>query len=326
MKPRIGFLGVGWIGRIRMEAAVATGLIEAIAICDPSAEMVPAAVALAPSAKIVASLDAMLAEDVDGVVIATPSALHAAQAIEALQAGAAVFCQKPMGRSAEEVRHVVSTAKSADRLLSVDLSYRFTEGVQHIRAMIARGELGRIFAVDLTFHNAYGPDKSWFYDKMQAGGGCMTDLGIHLVDLAFWMLDRSDVEEISGALFARGVRITGKSDHVEDFGTATLRLTDGAVVRVACSWNLHAGQNAVIDASIYGSKGGAAFRNIGGSFFDFTAERFRGTARETLCKPPDNWGGRAIEDWCRRLAAGERFSSEAEELVRLHRVLDSIYE
>jgi len=64
---------------------------------------------------------------------------------------------------------------------------------------------------------------------------------------------------------------------------------------------------------------------VNGSFYDFIAERYRGTARETLALPPDAWGGRAAADWATRLAAGERFASEAERLVDVARVLDRIY-
>src|SRR5215218_9099775 len=101
----------------------------------------------------------------DGIVIATPSALHAAQSIQALKAGAAVFCQKPLGRNAAEVEAVLAAATSADRLLGVDLSYRFTEGMRKIREQVRSGALGDIYAVNLIFHNAYGPDKAWFYDR-----------------------------------------------------------------------------------------------------------------------------------------------------------------
>src|SRR3954452_19263281 len=95
--PRIGFLGTGWIGRHRMEAMLATGAVEAAAICDPSAECSAKARASAPSAERLDSLDDMLGLGLDGVVIATPSALHADQSIRALEAGTAVFCQKPLG-------------------------------------------------------------------------------------------------------------------------------------------------------------------------------------------------------------------------------------
>ena len=324
-RPRVGFLGVGWIGRNRMEAALATGLIEATAIADPSPEGVTAALKLAPDAAVVAGLGEMLALDLDGIVIATPSALHADQAIAALQAGVAVFCQKPLGRTAAETQAVVTAARTANRLLGVDLSYRHTQGAQSIKRLIADGELGPVFAVDLTFHNAYGPDKPWFYDRAQSGGGCVMDLGIHLVDLALWLLDFPAVRHVSGALFAKGVALAANDARVEDFAVGTLLLDGGAVVRLACSWNLSAGQDAVIAADMYGTKGGAALRNVNGSFYEFTADLCRGTKRATLVAPPDAWRGRAMADWACRLAAGERFSSEAERFVPVSQVLDRIY-
>src|SRR3954468_10404626 len=99
-RPRVGFLGVGWIGRHRMEAMLATGAVEAAAIADPAPDPCDAALALAPAAERVSGLEELLALDLDGLVIATPSALHAAQAIAALEHGVAVFCQKPLGRTA----------------------------------------------------------------------------------------------------------------------------------------------------------------------------------------------------------------------------------
>lgn len=324
-KPRLGFLGVGWIGRNRLEAVAADGFAEVAVVADPSPEAAEAARAAAGGAEVVGGLDEMLEAGVDGVVIATPSALHAEQSIRALRAGAAVFCQKPLGRTEAEVRAVVDAAREADRLLGVDLSYRGTEGMQRIRERIAAGELGRVYAVELVFHNAYGPDKPWFFDPALSGGGCVMDLGVHLVDLALWALGFPPVAEVSGRLFSRGEPLAGRPDRVEDYAVASVGLADGTAVRLACSWNLPAGQDAVIAAEFYGTGGGAAFRNVGGSFYDFTAELFHGTARETLASPPDAWGGRAAAGWARRLAAGEGFDPEAERLVEVARVLDRVY-
>jgi predicted dehydrogenase len=324
-KPRVGFLGVGWIGRHRMEAMLAEGAIEAAAVADPSPEMAAEALKLAPDAEHAASLDALLDLDLDGLVIATPSAMHAEQSIRALERGVAVFCQKPLGRTEAEARAVVDVAREADRLLAVDLSYRFTEGARRVRELVQAGELGRVYAVDLTFHNAYGPDKPWFYDPALSGGGCVMDLGVHLADLALWALDFPEVTEVRSRLFSGGEPLAGRTDRVEDYAVAELTLADGAAVRLACSWRLQAGCEAVIGAEMYGTAGGAALRNVGGSFYDFTAERFRGTNLETLAGPPDDWGGRAAADWARRLGGGERFDPQAERLVDVARVLDRIY-
>ncbi len=324
-RPRIGFLGVGWIGRHRMEAILRTGLADAAAIADLSAEMAAEAGRLAPGAQLVSTLDELIDLGVDGVVIATPSAMHAEQSIRALERGAAVFCQKPLGRTAAEARAVVEAARQADRLLDVDLSYRFTEGMRRIREVVRTGDLGRIYAVDLVFHNAYGPDKPWFYDPALSGGGCVMDLGVHLVDLALWTLDFPGVAEVTGKLFAGGEPLGNRPDRVEDYAVATLALETGTAVQLACSWRLQAGCDAMISAAFYGTEGGAALRNVNGSFYDFVAERYRGTARESLSNPPDDWGGRVAADWAARLAAGQRFDPAAERLGEVAGVLDRIY-
>lgn len=322
-KPRIGFLGTGWIGRHRMEGILATGLVEVVAVADPSPDMVAEAVKLAPNAAAVDGLDAMLALAPDGVVIATPSALHAEQSIRALEAGAAVFCQKPLGRSAAEARAVVEAARAADRLLSVDFSYRLTDGMARIGELVRSGALGHVHAIDLVFHNAYGPDKPWFYDRAQSGGGCVMDLGVHLVDLALWSLGFPAVESVTSHLFADGAPLAGGA--VEDFALATITLAGGTAVRLACSWRAQAGRDADISATFYGREGGAGFRNVGGSFYDFAAERYRGTSTEALSVPGDAWGARAAADWARRLAAGERYDARAQELVAVSEVIDRIY-
>ena len=322
---RVGFLGTGWIGRHRMAAMIETGAIEAAAYADPSDAMAHEAAALAPAAKRVDGLDALLAEGLDGIVIATPSAQHAAQSIQALEAGFAAFCQKPLGRNAREVEAVVDAARKTDRLLGVDLSYRHTQGMERIRTLLQNGELGSVYAVDLVFHNAYGPDKAWFYDKQLSGGGCVMDLGIHLADLALWALDFPQVEKVSSQLFHQGRRISGQADEVEDFATATIELSTGTVLRLTCSWRLQAGTDAIIGASFYGTGGGAEMRNVSGSFYDFVAERFQATSRSPLSEPPEAWGGRAAVDWARRLQSGDRFDPTCSEYAAAAAVIDQIY-
>jgi predicted dehydrogenase len=323
-KPRLGFLGVGWIGRKRLEAIAASEVAEIVAIADASLEAAREAASVAPGCLLGSSLEALLEAGLDGVVIATPSAAHAEQSIAALEAGVPVFCQKPLGRTAQETARVVEVARAADRLLGVDLSYRHTDGMRRVRELVRSGELGEVFAADLVFHNAYGPDKPWFYDPRLSGGGCVMDLGIHLVDLVLWTLGWPEVESVAAKLRAAGKPVRNR-EVVEDFAEATLALSTGTTVRLACSWRLHAGRDCAIEATFHGTRGGASFRNVDGSFYDFTAERFRGTARESLSQPPDAWGGRAAVEWARRLALSRCYDAEAERLVTVARVLDGIY-
>jgi predicted dehydrogenase len=296
-RPRLGFLGVGWIGRSRLDAIVAAGVADVAAVADPAVD------------GALATYDELLDADVDGVVIATPSALHAEQAIAALERGCAVFVQKPLGRTAGEVRAVVDATRKGDLLLGVDLAYRHAEAFCVARR--ALGAIGEVFAADLTFHNAYGPDKAWFRDPALAGGGCVIDLGTHLVDLAVWMLD----------LEPRDVRSRLVGAPVETWATAELDH-----VRIACSWDIHAGRDAAIEAVFHGSEGAIRVGNVDGSFYDFVCERFTGTSAEVLAEPPDAWPGRAAVEWAARLAAGERFDAAfADELVRDAAIVDRIY-
>ncbi|HKT59312.1 MAG TPA: Gfo/Idh/MocA family oxidoreductase [Gemmatimonadales bacterium] len=325
MSVRLGFLGTGWIGRSRLEAVAASGCAEIAAIVDPDPAGAAAAAALAPKAVVLPSLDALLAERLDGAVIATPSALHASQTTAALARGYAVFCQKPLGRNLEETAGAVDAARCANRLLGVDLSYREVEAARRVQELVHDGVLGDVFAADLTFHNAYGPDKPWFYDPSLSGGGCVIDLGIHLVDLALWTLDFPAVRGVTARRFAGGVVMESQADGVEDYAVATLDLETGAAVRLACSWNLSAGCDAVIGAEFFGTRGSAALRNVEGSFYDFTAFHARGTGRTTLVEPPDDWGGRALVKWCRRLARDPSYDAEADRLVDIAAVIDAIY-
>jgi len=326
VRPRLGFLGVGWIGLDRMRAILSTKRIEAVAIADPVPERIAAALELAPDATIASSLEAMLDQDLDGVVIATPSALHAAQAIAVLDRGAAVFCQKPLGRNCAETSAVIDAARRSDRLLGVDLSYRHMSAMRRIHALINSGDLGSLYAVDLVFHNAYGPGKPWFFDRALAGGGCVIDLGVHLVDLLLWLLGWPDVVRVESALFSKGARLRRGADEVEDYAVATLELSSGLVARIACSWHLNAGCDSIIAGEFHGTQAGACFRNVNGSFLDFTSDHNRGTARERLSSPPDAWPGRAAAAWATDLACANRYNVDNQNLVRVAEVLDRIYD
>jgi predicted dehydrogenase len=324
--PRLGFVGVGWIGRHRMEALAHHGEATVAAVADPCADARARAHGVVPDAALFDSMGAMLERGpaLDGVVIATPSAQHATQATAALARGLAVFCQKPLGRDATEVSRVVDGAARADRLLGVDFCYRHTEALQRIHGLVQSGELGHVYGLDLTFHNAYGPDKPWFYDRAQAGGGCVMDLGIHLVDAALWLLGFPEVREVHSRLMHQGRPLSERSTQVEDYAVARIDFAGDAVAQLRCSWKLPVGRDALIAIEVFGTDGGAALRNVDGSFYDFVAERYQGTALERMVSPPDAWGGRAAVAWARQLRRGARFDARAHELVAVAHVVDAI--
>jgi predicted dehydrogenase len=323
--PALGFLGIGWIGKSRMEKLLDSNYGQGLALCDVNPENVKEALKVVPQASVCSSIEELLQEDLDGIVIATPSALHAKHTLACLHAGKAVFCQKPLGRNLQETRQIVEEAHRVDRLLGVDYSYRFTEGMQHIKKLVDDGKLGHIYAIETVFHNAYGPDKSWFYDPQLSGGGCLIDLGSHLVDLILWILKFPAVEIESTCIRRKGKPIVNHWEEVEDYATTQFKTSNGVHVQMSCSWNLPLGKDAEIAFRIFGTEGGASFHNINGSFYNFESEYYQGTQKTTLTSPPDDWGSKALINWSKDLARNSGFRIQAEEFIRSASVLEEIY-
>jgi predicted dehydrogenase len=239
-RPRLGFLGVGWIGRNRMEAIAMDGAAEIVAIADADPQMRDAARAGAGRG-IARLLDALL-----DLRAGRPGDRHAERAARAAgrsgaRAGIAVFCQKPLARTAAETRSVIDAARQGRPAAG-----RGPVVPAHRRRCSASANawwpatIGEVYAVDLVFHNAYGPDKPWFRDPLLSGGGCVIDLGIHMVDLALWTLGFPRVQSVSSRLHAGGRKLALPSAEVEDHAVAQIDLANGCVVRLACSWNLPA--------------------------------------------------------------------------------------
>ena len=324
-RPRVAFVGLGWIGRHRMNAVIQQDIVDVVALADSDASACEQAQTLTPRAAVVSSFDAALALAPDGIVLATPSAMHAEQSIRALDAGIAVFCQKPLGRNAVEVRAVIDSARRANRLLGIDVSYRHTEALSRVRDLVREGSIGEVYAVDMVFHNAYGPDKPWFYDITQSGGGCLLDLGVHLVDFLHWTFDDAPATRVAGHVYAGGRRLAPAEPQVEDYAIGEIELATGAVARIACSWKLSAGCDAQIAVSVFGTTGGLGFKNVGGSFYDFVAECYRGTQTQVLCAPPDDWGGRATVAWAQQLVRSSAFDPAIEVAGRVAETIDRLY-
>jgi predicted dehydrogenase len=326
-RPRVGFLGVGWIGRARLDAIARQDVVDVVGVADCSEDALARARELAPAATFCRSLDELLDRDLDGVVIATPSAQHADQARRVLERGAAVFCQKPLARSVGDVASVVDAARQADRLLQLDMSYRHLDASGSIREAIRAGSIGDVYAADLVFHNAYGPDKPWCFDRRLSGGGCLIDLGVHLVDLGLWALDFPDAVAVTSRLYARG-HLWDANGPVEDHVLARVDLVTGASLRLTCSWNLPIGRDADISATFYGTAGSLEMGNVDGSFYRFRLQKHTGRQTEVLADGSDaaHWSGRAAAAWAHGLAAGNRFDNGAVQFVQVAHILDRIYE
>ena len=201
---RIGLVGAGWVMDFHARAALE----------HPRAELVAAANWREPSLRRLAGRHGIprvttdwraLAADaeVDAVVIATPNALHAPQAIAFLEAGKHVLVEKPMAPTVAEADAMVAAARGSGAFLMVAHCWRFHPDVQALRARVEAGDLGQIVKTrGYGVHARWGPS-GWFTDPVLAGGGALLDMGVHAIDTARYLLGDPEPVRVSAAVGTR---------------------------------------------------------------------------------------------------------------------------
>ena len=180
--------------------------------------------------------------DIDAVVIALPNFLHAPVTIQMLEAGKHVLCEKPMAMSVAEGERMISAARQSGSKLMIGHMWRFDREIVWLRNLVASGKLGRIFKVkshEVLIYDLYGedpPTNSWLVDRSLAGGGALTDMGIHSFDTLRFVLGNARPTKVFASVGAYFKQI-----EVEDTATVMLEFEGGITALVEAGWyNLYA--------------------------------------------------------------------------------------
>jgi predicted dehydrogenase len=201
---RIALVGAGWVMDFHARAALE----------HPGAELVAAANWREPSLRRLAGRHGIprvtidwhdLATDphLDAVVVATPNALHAPQAIAFLEAGKHVLVEKPMAPTVAEADAMVAAARGSGAFLMVAHCWRFHPDVRALRARVEAGELGQIVKTrGYGVHARWGPS-GWFTDPALAGGGALLDMGVHAIDTTRYLLGDPEPVRVCAAVGTR---------------------------------------------------------------------------------------------------------------------------
>jgi predicted dehydrogenase len=187
---------------------------------------------------------------IDAVVVATPNALHAPQAVACLESGKHVLVEKPMSISVAEADAMISAARGSGASLMVAHCWRFHEDVRAVRDRIAAGELGEVVKTRAYgIHTGWGPS-GWFTDPSLAGGGALVDMGVHAIDTTRFLLGGPLPTRVSAVL---GTRYGAYP--VDDEGILLISWSNGTSSIVEFGWwQPHAG-GLEADTEIYGTKG-----------------------------------------------------------------------
>ena len=204
-------------------------------------------------------------ERLDAVVVCTPNKFHAPVTIAALRQGMHVLCEKPMALNAEEGRAMVQAAQEAGKILTIAFHYRHKGACRSARRVVEAGELGDIYMVRVLALRRRGiPSWGSFTNKEMQGGGALVDYGVHLLDLALWLIGNPQVVEVTGVTSQRlgtrpNVNPWGEWDYenfqVEDHAAAFIRFADGKAMQLEASWALNIAES-VENVSISGTEGG----------------------------------------------------------------------
>lgn len=184
---RIATVGLGLFGRDRLKAIDLLRhrgrAVELVGIHDPLSPELEA-IAAQWDARACRNLDEVVALAPDLVIVSIPHDSAVAVTIRLLQAGLRVLMEKPLGRSLAEAHRIAAAASSPGQLW-VGFNYRFYQGIAALMADIAAGRFGRPVGLSLLLGHGGSPKDatSWKLDPVRAGGGCLIDPGVHLLDL-----------------------------------------------------------------------------------------------------------------------------------------------
>lgn len=146
------------------------------------------------------SLEDLLADaEVEVVLVATPNDVHKPIAIQALQAGKNVICEKPVTLSVADLEEMKAAAEKAGKFLTVHQNRRWDRGYHLLKWALGEGMLGPIHRIESRVHGAHGIPGDWRQDPKQ-GGGMVYDWGIHLLDQAVMLYPDAKITSVYATL------------------------------------------------------------------------------------------------------------------------------
>jgi len=273
---RLGIIGCGLIGRKRASAARDHQLV-LVYDRDPAAA---AALARSSGASVASSAAALIAADLDAVIVATSHDSLSGLACAAIQAGKHVLIEKPAGRCLADVLPVVAAATQHRRIAKVGFNHRFHPAIMQAHQLAMDGSLGPLLYLRGRYGHGgrVGYEQEWRCVPEISGGGELIDQGSHLVDLSRWFLGELTLDYAATPTYYWDVK-------VDDNAFLALRGAAGTMAWLHASWSEW---KNIFSLEIYGRDGKLAVEGLGGSY---------GTERLTFYKMLPQMGPPETTTW-----------------------------
>lgn len=268
---KVGVIGGGSISEFHIKPYMKNEGVELAALCDSNEQRL----ALAGERYGVTALynnyvELLQNPEIDAVSICTWNNTHAAIAIAALEAGKHVLVEKPLSMTVVQALAVEAAVKETGKVLQVGFVRRHGDNTKLLKQFIEQDELGEIYYAKASCLRRLGNPGGWFSDQSKSGGGPLIDLGVHMIDISWYLMGKPRPVSVSGNTYSKlGNRSHIKNlsfyqaadydptvNDVEDLANALIRFDNGASLYIDVSYTLHAKEDELY-VKLFGEKGGA---------------------------------------------------------------------
>ena len=350
MSKKIGIIGAG--GMLQYHAAgFRAGGGELVAICDMNETAAQKAAKEYDVPHVFSDSAKMLSElpELDGISIITPNRTHRPLAVQALQAGKHVFCEKPPALNASEVEEMKLAAESAGKTLMFNFNNRARPESYALRKYIEAGDVGMINSAQAKWIRRTGIPGfgGWFTNKEMSGGGPLIDL-LHMVDLALYYMGYPNPSHVLAQTFNDFIEDKGfkgpwgipdVAEGVTDVESAAhgfVRFQTGQVLNFQISW-AEMNKREEVSVTFQGKKAGGMIRRLFGTDgLDETAvddcelyvqEHGRSVNRSIITEPNEDMGRiRSAENFVRSINQEEKPLNTPDQALSLMKIIDATYQ
>ncbi len=320
-KTKIAVIGLGGIAQLaHLPILTKLANVQLVAVSDTNKARLKAVGERYGVKNVYQDYNEMLdKEEIEGVVIATPTDTHSAIAIDCLKAKKDVLIEKPIARNLEEAKEIQAAAKKYKKQVMVGMKLRYRPDSMLTRSLVNSGELGDIFYIRCGWLRKQSSEQKWFLNKSQSGGGVLIDLGILILDLALWIMNDHKLKSVSVETFSHTTK------DVEDTAVGLVRFSDERVISFEVSWGLHAEWDK-FHLAAFGTKGTAhlnplkAYKRLESGHIDYTLPT-SATASNLYKKAFEN----ELKHFVAAVRDNSPMVSSGEDALMLMRLLDAIY-
>jgi predicted dehydrogenase len=259
-KIRVGVVGTSWwTDLMYLPALQSHPQAEVAALCGRNRGLAEEMAAKYKIPKVFTEYQEMIQHgNLDALVIGTPDDLHYEIAMQALDAGLHLLCDKPLALTVEQAQAMYEKARASRLNHMVLFTYRWMPFFQYVHDLIEQGVIGRLYHCEFQYLAGYGRTEKyqWRFDQKRANG-ILGDIGVHMIDMARWLV--GDIERVNaqlGVFVSRLGAEGGAIDPANDSAMLLAKFANGAQGIIQASGVTHlADRDSVQAIRLYGEAG-----------------------------------------------------------------------